>query len=105
MCDEMPLMTELGAAVGAALEREGRSLPTPLSEFDGDFEQLLSYLAERQPWLGPAEALRNRAAFLDVSRAVASVLSERQMAAVRKAEPRWIGDLIDYWDRMESTVI
>lgn len=105
ICNEMPLMKELGDAVGSALVREGRALPTSLSEFGGDFEQLLSYLAERQPWLDPAEVHRNRAAFLDVSRTVAAVLRERQLVAVRQPEPAWLGDLIGYWDRMQSAVI
>src|SRR5687768_6938853 len=98
----MPLMPELGEAVRSQLNREGRPLPSSLSEFGGDFEQLLSHLAERQPWLDPAEVLRNRAAFLDVSRAVADVIGERQMAAVRLPEPPWIGDLTGYWHRMKS---
>ncbi|MDB4954243.1 MAG: hypothetical protein JWO36_1812 [Myxococcales bacterium] len=106
ICHEMPLMMELGEAVASVLgEQEGRSLPVGLSRFGGDFEQLLSYLAERQPWLDDGDALRNRAAFLDVSRTVTELLRERQMAAVRMPQPSWLGELIGYWQRMRSTVI
>lgn len=105
ICAEMPLMRELGEAVGSQLNREGHSLPASLSQFGDDFEQLLSYLAEWQPWLDHAEVLRNRASFLDVSRAVGDVIRERQAAAIRLPQPTWMRDLIGYWDRMKSTVI
>lgn len=105
ICAEMPLMKELGVAVDSRLNGEGRSLPASMSQFGDDFEQLLSYLAERQPWLDPAQVLRNRAAFLDVSRTVGDVISERQSATIRLPKPTWMRDLIEYWDRMKSTVI
>lgn len=98
-------MQELGTAVEGELLQTDHPLPSRLARFGGDLEQMLSYLADRQPWLDPADALRNRGAFLDVSRTVARILRERQMKAVLEPEPAWLDDLIAHWDRTRSTVM
>lgn len=81
-------------------------MPVALSELGGDLEQMLSYLSDRQPWLDAAQVLLNRAAFLDVSRAIGDILRERQLAAVNSAGvPPWLEALVAYWNRCESDVI
>ena len=99
-------MKELAEAVQENLERAGNPIPgatTPIAE---DFEQWLSYLTDDPPWLSDSDMLRNRGAFMDVSRAVHEVLSERQDAAVGGTScPDWLGKLVAYWQREEAKVI
>lgn len=77
---------------------------TPLVK---NFEQWLSYLIDSPPWLSSAEILRNRAAFYEISQAVYDVLHERQLVTVvaQKECPKWLAQLVHYWDRERSQVL
>ncbi|CAN5627207.1 hypothetical protein BH09ACT8_BH09ACT8_65390 [soil metagenome] len=80
-------------------------LGTPLVK---NFEQWLSYLIEAPPWLSPAEQARNRAAFLEVSRTVYSILDSRQRSTLFDQEgncPDWLARLVNQWDRDSANVI
>jgi hypothetical protein len=105
--NEMPLTRDLSDAVQERLIAD--DLP-PIPKADtpvaNDFEQWLSYLIETPPWLSEGEQARNRGAFLDVSKAVHDVLSERQDAAVMHGDcPPWLAKLVDYWQKTAATVI
>ena len=102
---EMPVMTELSRAVRKYLVKIDRPLPASVTGFGDDLERWLSFLAERQPWLDESTNLHNRASFADVSIAIAEVLGERQIAAVRAPEPPWLSSLVSYWRRMGSIVV
>lgn len=82
----MPLMWELGAQV---LDRLG--LPaTTLSLFDDNLEIWLSQISEPQPWLTETENLRNKALFLDASRAIHEIVGEAEATAIGGRVPRWL---------------
>lgn len=73
-----------------------------------NFEQWLSFLIESPPWLPPAEQARNRAAFLHIADAIATILATRQHATVQSHDgncPDWLSHLVDLWARHNSTVI
>jgi hypothetical protein len=78
---------------------------TPLVK---NFEQWLSYLIETPPWLSPADQTRNRAAFLEVSRAVHDVLEERQRTTLMYQKdkcPDWLIRLVRRWHEDRASVI
>jgi hypothetical protein len=78
---------------------------TPLVK---NFEQWLSYLIETPPWLSPADQTRNRAAFLEVSRAVHDVLEERQRTTLMYQKdkcPDWLIRLVRRWHEDHASVI
>ncbi len=101
----MPVTPELSRAVRDRLHDIDRPLSGVLDPFGDDLERWLSYLADRQPWIDEATNLRNRAAFADVSAAIAMVLKERQIASVWDDQPDWLDGLVAYWSRMGSSVI
>jgi hypothetical protein len=102
--DCMPLMPALGERVRNLL-CDG-VLPAPVDKFGEDFEAWLSYLAVDQPWLSAADNLRNRAAFLDVSRAVEEVMSAAEQQATQgRSLPTPLARLVRYWVRENVTVV
>jgi len=102
--NEMPTMDKLSAAVQHKLV--GFDIPGANNPVASNFEQWLSYLIERPPWLSPADQERNRAAFFDVARAVHDVLSEHQNRAVVSGDaPAWLHPLMVYWRATSATVI
>jgi hypothetical protein len=72
-----------------------------------DFEVWLSWLAGDQPWLDEASSMRNRAAFSDVSRGIASVILRAQNAALAasNAAPSWLVSLVRKWGQRHPSVI
>src|SRR6476620_11289885 len=103
--DEMPMMNELSAAVKDKLSN--RNIPGADKAVASNFERWLSYLIERPPWLSPAGQESNCAAFLYVSNAVHSVLTEYQARAVDSQTqcPGWLQQLIRHWQENDATVI
>jgi hypothetical protein len=103
--EKIPLMNKLSELVQAELD--GRSIPGQGTPVTSNFERWLSYLAERPPWLPPADQVLNRAGFLDVSNAVYSVLSRCQMDAVGEQDhcPDWLQSLVKFWEQQRATVI
>jgi len=100
----MPTMDELSAAIQHKLA--GFDIPGANTPVAANFEQWLSYLIERPPWLSPADQERNRAAFFDVARAVYDVLSDHQTRAVQSGEPpEWLQPLVVHWHATSATVI
>lgn len=78
---------------------------TPLEK---NFEQWLSFLIESPPWLSPAELAQNRATFLHIADAIATILTSRQESTITGHNgncPDWLLKLVDLWDRQTSTVI
>ena len=102
--NKMPKMDELSEAVKAKLA--GFDIPGATTPVASNFEQWLSYLIERPPWLSPADQERNAAAFFDVARAIYDVLNDRQKLAVESGEPpEWLQPLMVYWHGTPTTVI
>jgi hypothetical protein len=102
---EMPIMSVLSRLIREELRRHNQSVPAVVDVFGDDLERWLSYLADAQPWLSQATILHNQASYLDVALATEKVISERQNAAVRDAEPPWLPALLAFWQRFESPVI
>jgi hypothetical protein len=101
--EQMPLLAELGTAALARVN-------APLPHLDGlpfadDVELLLTYLSQKCPWQSEAEALLERAAFLQLQQAIADVVAERE-ADVRRADaPSWATRLADWWIQHESRLL
>lgn len=73
-----------------------------------NFEQWLSFLIESPPWLPLAEQARNRAAFLHIADAIATILRSRQRGTVEAHDgkcPGWLSQLIELWERQTAKVI
>jgi hypothetical protein len=73
-----------------------------------NFEQWLSFLIDSPPWLPPAELARNRATFLHIAEAIATILSSRQEMTVSEHNgncPNWLSNLVDLWGRENAKVI
>jgi hypothetical protein len=113
ICEDMPLLNELYGATAAYRTAHGQyvDLGTGESEeaesprFAEDLELLLSFLAQEQPWLTEAENFRNRAEFLEVSRAIAAIILDSQNFALRDEMPDWLADLVKAWHRDQAAVI
>lgn len=83
-------------------------LPGLNSPLASNFERWLSFLIESPPWLSPADQVRNRAAFLEVSQAVHTVLKGRQSLLLLSQEgncPPWLIRLVNQWRRDNAHVL
>jgi hypothetical protein len=97
--EHMPLLNELGDQIPF---RSEEFRPALLS---ANFEKMLTYFAERQPWLNEETNLRNRATFLDISRRISSVLLRRQTDALQQPMPNWLHGLVERWIGQGTWVI
>jgi hypothetical protein len=103
VCEEMPLLPELGEEI---FNRLGAEAPVVLPNLPAtDFENWLSFLAEDNPWLREDERLRNRSLFLRVSTLLCDLISDRERAARRAAMPDWLRMLVARWHEDRATVI
>lgn len=75
------------------------------SLFADDIEMWLTYLSQDHPWLSEAKNLRNRALFLDLSRAIREVLEERMKEAIQGEHPKWFSRLIEWWHEKKASVV
>jgi hypothetical protein len=97
---EMPLMTELR---NKTVPKLGLAKYYPgISE---NLENLLTFLAQEQPWLMPDRNLINQARFYQLTRAIVRVISQSQLKAMAKPIPEWLADLISIWRDQNATVI
>src|SRR5207302_7463056 len=100
ICPSMPILDDLSA------EAFPDDLRNELNRTLGrDFEMQITYLAEDRPWLSAADALRNRANFLDASRRIAKALLRRQAAALSAPIPPWLERLLRAWHQKKSDVL
>ena len=98
---DMPLLIDLSRE----LETRIPSLRTVSSVFPDNVEMWLTYLSQDHPWLSEADNLRNRALFLDLSRAIREVLVERIDLTVKRDCPSWFLDLARWWHAKKATVL
>jgi hypothetical protein len=101
----MPLLRDLSEHLQTFLENNATPLSPDARRLTGDFERLLSYLAEDQPWLSQADNLRNRAHFADSVRAIHETLTAIQLRARSEAMPDWPGALVTHWQETKADVI
>jgi hypothetical protein len=104
--DHMPMMKNLSTLVAERLQ--DRDIPGADKAVASDFEQWLSFLLDRPPWLSTAEQERNRAGFFAVAEAVHQILVECQAEAVESQGeqcPEWLQRLVAHWQDTDATVI
>lgn len=97
----LPLTCELGQE---ALKRAG----IPETEYPPagtGFESWLSRIAEDQPYRTVEENLAARRTFVKMSMAIAEVLEERQLRALREPQPSWLDDLLSVLHATGATVV
>jgi len=103
--DHMPVMNDLSKQITEHLaDRQFGNVPR-VEEFSNDFEAWMTYLSSDEPWLTESENLRNRAAFYEVSAAVASVIIGAQNRVFSESIPAWLTTLVHEWKYSSSTVI
>jgi hypothetical protein len=97
----MPVMWELRDAVLEEMELQ----KDHLDGFGGDLEQWLSYLSTEQPWLEESENLRNRAQFIEASRAITTVI-RRAEDSIQFSEPPpfWLVRLAHQWGASQAPI-
>lgn len=101
----MPITDELGRRAASRLDTS--KLPG-LPDFRADgitFENWLTWLSERQPFLGEAEHLRDRALFAELSEKIAIEVAASQVAAEESGYPLWLGEFVDLLHWSQSNVI
>ena len=98
-------MDDLSVAVKDRLQ--DRDIPGADTPISANFEQWLSYLVERPPWLTALEREYHRVAFLEVSHAVYNILRECQAEALDAQDeaPDWLQRLVRHWYETRAKVI
>ena len=97
---QMPDMKEMSEFL------KGRFSHVPAIEHLADnVEHLMTYLSQSQPWLAEPDNLENRAAFLRLTREIGTILEEQTSEAVKEPCPQFLNTLVDYWHKVQATVI
>ena len=98
--DQMPVLKEM-----SKISRCRIDLPSRVGSLTSNVEHLMTYLSQPQPWLSEPDNLENRAAFLRVTREIASLMEERTSQAVMDCCPVWLKTLVKYWHETKAVVI
>lgn len=101
--EHMPTLADLSKSVMPQLE-ELRLTKDKLPQGD-NIEKLLSFLAQRHPWLTESEQLRNRAAFLELSKMIGKGLEELEKVTRTSNFPQWFTDMVKKWHEKQTDVI
>lgn len=104
----MPTLAELSNKIAPRLNEIFRSNELPPKKLGNNIEALLSYLAVDQAWLSKQQALRNRAAFLDLTEMIRDELDQSQnLFIVSNAlkENIWYSSLVKKWDDNQNNII
>ncbi|PWC06666.1 hypothetical protein [Mycetocola zhujimingii] len=101
----MPITDELGRRAASRLESPALA-NLPNFRADGiTFENWLTWLGERQPFLGEAEHLHDRALFAELSEKIAIEVAASQLTAEESGYPLWLGEFVDLLHWSQSHVI
>lgn len=85
---------------------ENQEIDLPRAEnFKDDFEALLTFLYDNQPWLTHSENLRNTAAYIDVVSSLERAISDAQNRVFQEPIIPWLAVLTFIWRANSSTVI
>lgn len=100
----MPITDELGKRAASRVDLND------VPDFRADaitFENWLTWLAERQPFLSEAEHLHDRARFAELTEAIAAEVVASQSAAEESGYPHWMGELVDllHWGQSEVVTL
>lgn len=98
--DHMPLLEDLRDAVLPRLEID----QDELAPYGGNFEQWMSHLSVDQPWLNDSDNYRNRARFLEASRAVHEAIVVAETDAIAAPPAEWLVRLLLQWSANRDTV-
>lgn len=105
LSSDMPTLLQLGEMLKPDLERAFGAADWRVRAGTANFEALLGLLAQDQPWLDDATNLRNRAASLELSRRIATVIRECQMRALARPMPSWLEPLIRRWNMENARLL
>ena len=101
---QFPLIHELGKLALHKLDKA--EVPRRERPDEGaGFEAWLSRIGEDQPYRSVEENLAARRLFVQISTAIAGVLSDRQRSALEELSPLWLDDLISVLHVRQATVI
>ncbi|MFO8081323.1 MAG: hypothetical protein R6V07_13615, partial [Armatimonadota bacterium] len=112
---DMPLLRQLGRQAidrladertfGSRSKRHAPMVERMLRRMNGDIEQVLSYLANAAPWQTEAATLEERAAFIDMQRAIAEVIESSERRALGALGQPWMKKLVSRWHVHRSPVL
>ena len=94
---EMPTLLGLGELLRPKLEGIFDPKDWRVELGTKDFEGLLSLISQDQPWLDDPTNLRNRAAFIDLSRTIGKCIRKCQVSALKTRMPTRLSRLVDHW--------
>lgn len=106
--DKFPVMKELTSLLMERLREMGeiRERDITPAAFGDDIELWLSFLGQDHPWVSEGDNLRNRALFHEASRALGSIILERQNEVLsQESIPEWLALLVKQWHGRRSPVI
>ena len=102
ICDSMPILSEMREEL---LDHRNLHIPSPSGVTGDNFEHLMTYLSQPQPWLVESENLENRAAFLRVVIEIGDYLQGCTDSTIGQGCPEWLKLLVAYWHHHQSSVI
>jgi len=101
----MPTLNELSDKVITRLQRLDFPIPSPLKKMDGNIEQWITYLSQRQPWLSEIENEYNRSMAGRIRNLIFEVIDKcTSLASISKA-PAWLSGLIKTLHQNQAAII
>jgi hypothetical protein len=98
--DEMLLLDELGRVSYHLSGEWPRGLLRSMN-----FEELLTYLSQNQPWLPDTANLHNRATFMELSQGIAARLMVQEGKALSATLPDWLASFVTRLHEDQAVVI
>lgn len=99
---QMPLLRELSTAVASRVIQPNVVATT--SYLMDDIELAMTFLAQPQPWMSEAQQLRNRAAFLELTEAIATEINERSAGVRSLPIPDWLLRFV-HWLHFRKAIV
>jgi len=103
--EHMPTLAELSEIIRQRMDELFLEKEKPPEEMTKNIEILLSYLAQNHPWLTKAQQLRNKAAFLELSKIIGDELKKKQENSNQQNLPEWFSKLVHSWQDKQTDVI
>lgn len=98
--DKMPVITQLSESL-----RQQVDLPHYVTALGDNVEYWMTYLSQSHPWVSESGNLRHKADFLDLTKEIGLVISDRERNAVEDPCPDWLKRLVNLWDQKQTAVI
>ncbi len=98
--NKMPVLTELSENLRRQVE-----LPDYVTALGNNVEYWMTYLSQSHPWVSEVGNLQHKAAFLELTRHIDLVISDRERLAVEDGCPDWLMNLVNLWHEKQTAVI